>query len=226
MLKIEFLLTYQRYNLLSRIDLFGLDPGFYKRNLIYPLFNNQYNSDMVELSLLSQNSPSDTNSLAEDGAPNSAIVMDSPIEETQLNMNTQTQFSEQSRQFGYPFYYWYNLLWSMMWQYRLGRSASGTGAQINYQLRSTTTSNMIDMDVEVGSIQLNDETLLPMTTDRTPESENNTKILSERQQKIVDKLKTIRDFLIISKMILSSLSLVNPWLYHGAGHLYYVAWML
>lgn len=190
---------------------------------------------MVELYLLSKDSPSDMVLLAEDGTPNSETVMESPIEETRLDMNTQAQPFEQIRQFGNPFYYWYNLLWPMMWQYRLGRSARGTGAQMNDQLCSATTSKMIDMDssetdalrdVEVGSTQSNDETLLTMTTDRTPESENNTKVLSERQQTIVDFLKTIRDYVIVLKMLLSFLSLVNPWQDHGAGHLYYVAGML
>lgn len=191
---------------------------------------------MVEFYLLSKDSPSDMVLLAEDGTPNSETVMESPIEETRLDMNTQTQPSEQGRQFGNPFYYWYNVMWSMMWQYRLGRSASsGTGAQMYNQQRSATTSKMIDMDssetdalrdVEVGSTQPNDETLLTMTTDRTLESENNTKVLSERQQTIVDFLKTIRDYVIVFKMFSSYLSLVNPWLDHGAGRLHYVAGML
>lgn len=190
---------------------------------------------MVEFYLLSKDSPSDMVLLAEDGTPNSETVMESPIEETRLDMNTQTQPFEQGRRFGNPFYYWYNLLWPMMWQYRLGRSASGTGAQMNNQQRLATTSKMIDMDssetdalrdVEVGSTQPNDETLLPLTTDRTPESENNTKVLSERQQTIVDFLKTIRDYVIVFKMFSSYLFLVNPWLDHGAGRHHYVAGML
>lgn len=191
---------------------------------------------MIELSLLSKDSPSAMVLLAEDGTPNSETIMESSIEETRLNMNTQAQPFEQIRQFGNPFYYWYNLLWPMMWQYRLGRStSSGTGAQMNNQQRSATTSQMIDMDssetdtlcdVEVGSIQPNDETLLPMTMDRTLESENNTKVLSERQQTIVDFLKTIRDYVIVFKMFSSYLFLVNPWLDHGAGRLHYVAGML
>lgn len=191
---------------------------------------------MVEFYLLSKDSPSDMVLLAEDGTPNSETVMESSIEGTRLNMNTQGQPSEQGRRFGNRFYYWYNLLWPMMWQYRLGRSASsGTGAQMNNQQRSATTSKMIDKDssetdalsdVEVGNTQPNDESLLPMTTDRTPESENNTKVLSERQQTIVDFLKTIRDAVIVFKMFSSYLSLVNPWLDHGAGRHHYVAGML
>lgn len=183
---------------------------------------------MVEFYLLSKDSPSDMVLLAEDGTPNSEIVMESPMEETRLDMNTQTQPFEQGRRFGNPFYYWYNLLWPMMWQYRLGRSASGTGAQMNNQQRSATTSKMIDMDssetdalrdVEVGSTQPNDETLQTMTTDLS-------EVLSERQQTIVDFLKTIRDYVIVFKMLSSYLSLVNPWLDHGAGRLHYVAGML
>lgn len=196
---------------------------------------------MVEFYLLSKDSPSDMVLLAEDGTPNSETVMESSIEGTRLNMNTQAQPFEQIRQFGNPFYYWYNLLWPMMWQYRLGRSASsGTGAQMNNQQRSATTSQMIDVgssetdalrDVEVGSTQPNDETQLPMTTDRTSESENITKALSKREQKIVVILKQIRDFVIVFKMALA-LPNVTPsfiekrCLDHGAGRLHYVAGML
>lgn len=185
--------------------------------------------NMIEQARLLQDSPNDKDSMMEAGARDSEIDMNSPIEETQLEMNTEAQPAGVRRQLGAPFYYLFNIMWST-WQLILG------GPSININNRQSEAYRCI-MDgtnsLEADSLRdsevvleiPDEETRRNMIPELIPETENGTKALKKAEQKWVERYKNTRDLAFFAKMMVQSSEKLTPpvklYLVHGAGHLHF-----
>lgn len=164
--------------------------------------------NMIEQARLLQDSPNDKDSMMEAGARDSEIDMNSPIEETQLEMNTEAQPAGVRRQLGAPFYYLFNIMWST-WQLILG------GPSININNRQSDAYRCI-MDgtnsSEADSLR-DSEVVLEIPDDET------------RRNMIPERYKNTRDLAFFAKMMVQSSEKLTPpvklYLVHGAGHLHF-----
>lgn len=184
---------------------------------------------MIEQARLLQDSPNDKDSMMEAGARDSEIDMNSPIEETQLEMNTEAQPAEVRRQLGAPFYYLFNIMWST-WQLILGGPSININNRQSEAYRSImdgTNSSETDTlrDSEAVLEIPDEETRRNMIPELIPETENSAKVLKKAEQKWVERYKNTRDLAFFAKMMVQSSEKLTPpvklYLVHGAGHLHF-----
>lgn len=185
--------------------------------------------NMIEQARLLQDSPNDKDSMMEAGAHDSEIDMNSPIEETQLEMNTEAQPAGVRAQLGAPFYYLFNIMWST-WQLILGGPSININNRQSEAYRSImdgTYSSEADTlrDSEVVLEITDEETRRNMIPELIPETENSTKALKKAEQKWVERYKNTRDLAFVTKMMVQSSTKLTPpvklYLVHGAGHLHF-----
>lgn len=185
--------------------------------------------NMIEQARLLQDSPNDKYSMMEAGARDSEIDMNSPIEETQLEMNTEAQPAGVRRQLGAPFYYLFNIMWST-WQLILGGPSININNRQSEAYRSImdgTYSSEADTlrDSEVVLEITDEETRRNMIPELISETENSTKALKKAEQKWVERYKNTRDIAFVAKMMVQSSEKLTPpvklYLVHGAGHLHF-----
>lgn len=185
--------------------------------------------NMIEQARLLQDSPNDKDSMMEAGARDSEIDMSSPIEETQLEMNTEAQPAGVRRQLGAPFYYLFNIMWST-WQLILGGSSININNRQSEAYRSImdgTNSSETDTlrDSEAVLEIPDEETRRNMIPELIPETENSAKVLKKAEQKWVERYKNTRDLAFVTKMMVQSSTKLTPpvklYLVHGAGHLHF-----